>query len=123
VLFAALDVAPVSKDSHAAVTSGARYVYTRRRPAWDAKARGTMLFPEQILLSYSEFDKAVKEDAARAVHLKTEIDRMLAEISDAKLSQVVQDYCRQNPDMIVEAHNRVSARFDEVRRASAQQSV
>lgn len=124
VLFAALDVTPLGKDTNVATTTGIRYIYTRRRPSWDAKARGTMLFPEKLLLSYAEFDKAVKADAARTTELRSVIESMLTEIGDGKFGEAVLDYCKKYPEGITEAHNRVAARLDEVRRSKpAQQAV
>lgn len=99
------------------VTSGVRWAYTQRCPAFDAKARGTTMFPERFLLSWDEFAKARAADAERAEALKQEITAMLAEISDKKLDEMVKEYLRANPGMIVEARNRVAARLEEVRTA------
>ena len=96
-----------------AVTSGVRRAYTRRCPAYDAKARGTTSFPESILLSWDDFAEARAADAKRAQELRAEIDKMLAEIGDKSLDAQVKEYLRANPDMIVEARNRVAARLEE----------
>lgn len=99
------------------VTSGTRWIHTRRCPAFDAKARGTTLFPEKVLLSWDEFAKARAADAARVEELTREIDAMLKEIGDKKLEEIVRDYLRANPGMVVEARNRVAARLEESRAA------
>lgn len=116
VLFCREDVLQqkVGSDTKA-ITTGVRWAYTRRCPAYDAKARGTTMFPEKILLSWDEFAKARAADAERAQALRKEIDTMLAEIGDKVLSEQVLVYLRSNPGMIVEARNRVAARLEEHR--------
>jgi hypothetical protein len=106
-----------------AVTNGTRWIYTHRCPAFDAKSRGTTLFPDRILLSWDEFAKSRSADAERAVELRKEIDSMLVEIGDKKLDEMVKEYLRANPGMIVEARNRVSARLDETRASASQQAT
>lgn len=114
VLFAREDVSQqkVSGDVKA-VTNGTRWLHTHRTPAFDAKSRGTTLFPERILLSWDEFAKARAADAERAEALRQEINTMLVAIGDKKLDEMVKEYLRANPGMIVEARNRVAARFEE----------
>jgi hypothetical protein len=115
VLFCREDIShqKVGGDSKA-VTSGVRWAYTQRCPAYDAKARGTTMFPERFLLSWDEFAKARAADAERAETLRKEIDAMLVDIGDKKLSEQVHEYLRANPGMIVEARNRVAARHEEI---------
>jgi hypothetical protein len=97
-----------------AVTSGIRWIHTHRSPAFDAKSRGTTLFPERVLLSWDEFAKARAADTERAEALRQEINVMLTEIGDKKLDEMVKEYLRANPGMIVEARNRVAARLEEM---------
>lgn len=114
VLFANLEVAQQKVGSEMkAVTSGVRWLHTQRSPAFDAKSRGTTLFPDRILLSWDEFAKARAADTERAAALRLEIDSMLAEISDKTLDGQVKEYLRANPGMIVEARNRVAAKLEE----------
>jgi hypothetical protein len=116
VLFANLEIAQQKVGGETkAVTNGTRWLHTQRSPAFDAKSRGTTLFPERILLSWDEFAKARASDAERAEALKQEITTMLTEIGDKKLDEQVKEYLRANPGMIVEARNRVAARLEEVR--------
>lgn len=116
VFFANLEVAQQKVGGETkAVTSGVRWLHTQRSPAFDAKSRGTTLFPERVLLSWDEFAKARAADTERAAELRREIDTMLAEIGDKKLDEMVKEYLRANPGMIVEARNRVAARFEEMR--------
>jgi hypothetical protein len=116
VLFAREDVAQqkVGGDTKA-VTSGIRWLHTQRSPAFDAKTRGTTLFPERVLLSWDEFAKARAADNERSASLRKEIDTMLAEIGDKNLDAQVKEYLRANPGMIVEARNRVAAKLEEKR--------
>lgn len=115
VFFANLEVAQQKVGGeNKAVTSGVRWIHTQRSPAFDAKSRGTTLFPERILLSWDEFAKARAADDERAKNLRIEIDKMLTEIGDKKLNDMVAEYLRANPGMIVEARNRVAARLEEV---------
>ncbi len=104
-----------------AVTSGVRWVYTHRCPAFDAKARALTTFPERFLLSWDEFAKARSADAERAETFRKEIEAMLLEINDKKLNEQVKEYLRAQPNMIVEARNRVAARLEEVRAPKAAQ--
>ena len=55
---------------------------------------------------------------ARVQELKLEIDTMLKEIGDVKLNEIVREYMRAYPGMVVEARNRVAARLEEVRAAA-----
>jgi len=116
VLFANLDVAQQKVGGeNKAVTNGTRWVHTQRSPAFDAKSRGTTLFPERVLLSWDEFARARAADTERAAALRQEIDVMLVEINDKMLDGQVKEYLRANPGMIVEARNRVAARLEETR--------
>jgi len=102
-----------------AITTGVRWAYTRRTPAYDAKARGTTLFPEKIPLSWEEFAKARAADVSRVVEVQSEVDGMLKEIGDKSLNDTVREYLRAQPSMVVEARNRVAARLEEFRAAKA----
>lgn len=114
VLFAREDVSRQKvSDDVKAVTNGTRWLHTHRTPAFDAKSRGTMLFPERILLSWDEFAQARSADAQRALELRKEIDAMLVQIGDKKLDEMVKEYLRANPSQIVEARNRVAAKLEE----------
>ena len=114
VFFANLETAQQKVGGQTkAVSSGVRWIHTQRSPAFDAKSRGTTLFPERILLSWDEFARARAADSERAAALRAEIDAMLAEIGDKSLNKMVDEYLRANPGMIVEARNRVAARLEE----------
>jgi hypothetical protein len=123
VLFASVDVAfqPVSKgsDKVKAVTTHLRHAYTRRTPAFDAKSRGTTLFPEKLPLSWDELEKAIKSDSCRAIDLRKEIDILLQELGDASLTKTVNDWIGQRVDRLVEARNRVAVRIAEKREKSS----
>jgi len=119
VLFAREDVSQQKVGGDVkAVTSGVRWLHTQRSPAFDAKSRGTTLFPERILLSWDEFARARAADTERAEALRKEIDAMLAEIGDKTLDGQVKEYLRANPGMIVEARNRVAAKLEEKKSTS-----
>jgi len=94
-------------------TTGERFISTRRTPAFDAKARGTALFPEMIPLSFESFGSAIRNDGARVEEMTQEIDAMLKEIGDAALDKAVRDYMKRNPTLIAEAFNRVKIRLSE----------
>jgi hypothetical protein len=102
-------------QSTKATTTGVRWMYTKRTPAYDAKSRGTSLFPDRILLGWSDFEAAVRNDGKRGADLTGEIEEMLAEISDAELTKECRAYMKSYPAAIVEAHNRVTARLEEFR--------
>ena len=96
-----------------ATTTGERVIYTRRTPAYDAKARGTAFFPECLPLSYAAFDAAVRSDGARGDEMRKEIDIWLVELADTALTTQVRDYLKRNPTQVAEAHNRVKIRATE----------
>ncbi len=123
VLFAKehVDQQKVAGGDMKAITNGTRWLHTQRSPAFDAKSRGVTMFPERILLSWDEFAKARAADAARLEELKREIDVMLKEIGDGKLDELVREYLRKEPGMLVEARNRVAAKLEETRAATAKQ--
>jgi AAA domain len=119
VLFAREEVVTAAPRGQGvkATTTGVRWLYTKRVPAYDAKSRGTMLFPDRILLGWRDFDSAVRGDtAARPEELSREIDAMLVEIADEKLTSQVRTYVKEYPTQVVEARNRVAARLDESRK-------
>lgn len=120
VLFAKEDVSQqkVAGGDIKMVTNGTRWLHTQRCPAYDAKSRGTTLFPERVLLSWDEFAKARAADEVRVEELKNEIESMLKEIGDKKLDEIVKEYLRANPGMVVEARNRVAAKLEEIRAAA-----
>jgi AAA domain len=116
VLFARENVVVVSTEKgkpSKATTTGERWLYTKRTPAYDAKARGTMLFPERLPLSWEEFQKAVKNDDARSDEMKRELDTMLAEIADKAYEKQVREWLAQYPSGLVDAFNRVQIRFND----------
>jgi hypothetical protein len=94
-------------------TTGERVIYTRRTPAYDAKARGTSLFPECLPLSYEAFAAAVRADGTRGDEMRKEIDGWLIELADPALDKQVRDYLKRNPTQIADAHNRVKIRVTE----------
>lgn len=103
------------KGAKRATTTGVRYIYTSRKPAYDAKTRGSSLFPERLPLSWSDFAAALKNDVSRTADLSSGIDGMLAEISDEAYAGTVRAYLKEYPNGIVEAHNRVAAKLEEFR--------
>ena len=114
VLFCREDVTPLGKDAkNKAVTTGVRYAYTRRMPAYDAKARGTTQFPDKISLSWAEFNAAIKNDAGRLVALTREINEMLVKLADRDLEKEVRGYIKDYPSGVSEAHNRLVAILEE----------
>lgn len=104
-------------------TTGERFMYTRRTPAYDAKARGTSLFPERLPLSYAIFAEERRADSARTGEMAKEIDAMLAEIGDAKYAETVRSYIKKWPTQIAESHNRVKIKLTEKQEAAAAASA
>ena len=100
------------------ISTGVRWMYTKRNPAYDAKARGTTLFPERILLSWREFEQARAADDERQVKMHAEIVSMLSEIGDNGLTSKVTEFLRANPNSVVESHNRVSSIYEEKKKAA-----
>ncbi len=98
-----------------ATTTGVRWLYTSRKPAYDAKSRGSTLLPDRVPLSWKEFDAALKNDVARSADLSSAIDSMLTEINDETYTGAVRAYLTEYPTGIVEAHNRVAAKVEEMR--------
>ena len=108
-----LTAAPKSGNGvQKATTSGTRWAYTRRCPAYDAKARGAIFFPERFLLSWDEFTKAVESEKQRSKEVGEVIQTMLSEIEDPGLTKTVNEFLRQHPDMLLDAHQRVAARLE-----------
>lgn len=103
------------------ITTGTRWMFTRRTPAYDAKARGSLIFPEKILLSWGDFQKAVDADGNRD-GIEVVINEMLNEIGDADLDKQVRDFLKQYPGELVQTHNRVSARLEMARKAKSDQA-
>jgi hypothetical protein len=114
-----LTVAPKNGGGQKAVTTGTRWAYTRRCPAYDAKSRGAIFFPERFLLSWDEFTAAVESEKQRSKEMGETILAMLDEIQDVDLTKKVTEWLRQHPDSMLDTHQRVSARL-ETYRASRQ---
>jgi AAA domain len=121
VLFCREDVVmvPASGSKGKAATTGTRWAYTRRTPAYDAKARGTLLFPEKFLLSWDEFAGAIASEKLRSDEMGAQIAAMLEELADPSLTKTVNDWLRQYPDKLLEAHQSVTARVEQKRSAGA----
>jgi hypothetical protein len=108
--------ATLKGDRSIGVTTGIRYAYTKRTPAYDAKARGSMMFPERIPLSWKDFADAIEHDEKQgAGDVERDIGTMLSEVGDEAYAKIVRDWVKQNPTGIVEARNRVAAKLDELR--------
>lgn len=101
-----------SSSSGKATTSGTRWAYTKRCPAFDAKSRGGVLFPEKFLLSWDEFDRCVQSEKQRTKELRESIDAMLTEIQDADLTKAVAEWLKQHPESLLDSHQRVTARLE-----------
>jgi len=113
-LFCREEIATLGKDAkNKAVSTGIRSIYTRRCPAYDAKARGTTLFPEKIHMSWQDFSDAIKSDHTRIVTFTREVDEMLKKLGDPALEKQVRDYVKSCPAGVSEAHNRLTAILDE----------
>ena len=119
VLFCREDVG-VAPGGGKAVTTGTRWMYTRRTPAYDAKARASLMFPEKILLSWHEFQLALDLDnAGNRSGVEASISEMLSEIGDTELDTKVRSYIKEFPSGLMEAYNSVSARLEEARKSKA----
>lgn len=102
-----------------AVSTGIRYAYTRRCPAYDAKARGTTEFPEKFPLSWSEFTKTCAADEERARGYIDEINKMLAAIGDKALETRTREYLRANPGLVVQARGYITSLFNDKQAATS----
>ena len=102
------------------IATGARWIHTSRSPAFDAKSRGTTLFPEMIPLSWAEFNRERMAEEVRIADLNKEIDGMLKEMADKALESQVRDWMRGNPSGIVDTRNRVASRLEKFRAEKAQ---
>lgn len=102
-------------EKHRGVSTGVRYLYTKRTAAYDAKARGVINMPERILLSWSSFAAARDEGAARAAEMRQEIDAMIAELGDESVKKSAEAFLRENPDELPLIRNRLAALLEEKR--------
>lgn len=120
VFFAREEVSVVAakNDVRKATTSGVRWAYTRRTPAYDAKARGTLLFPERFPLSWDEFTRAVASEHERSEELNASLLAMLDELGDDAIAKQAKEFVRQNPENILAAHQSIQAKL-EAKRAAA----
>lgn len=114
-------VTALSKGASAKVsTNGTRWMYTSRTPSYDAKARGPV--PWKVLLSWKDFAYALR-GVNRTEDLQKEVEAMLVEISDAKLTEQVLGYMKNEPTQLVESHNRVTSILERHRAAKQQEGV
>ncbi len=114
LLFAREDVEMVATSANPkskkrqAVSGGVKRLYSRWTPAYDAKARG-ILFPEDILMSWGDFEKALSEEETRVSAVGAEIEEMLLELADEKLTAQVRGFLRDKPQGLLDVRNRVAA--------------
>jgi hypothetical protein len=124
VFFAREDVEMVSVSPKSrkkmAVSHGVRRLYSRWTPAYDAKARG-ILFPDEILMSWGDFEKALAEEETRVSAVGAEIEEMLTELADESLTATVRKFLKDKPQGLLDARNRVAAIVKE--RAAAESPV
>jgi hypothetical protein len=106
-----------SNSNGKATTSGTRWAYTRRTPAYDAKARGEVLFPERLLLSWGEFEQAMEGEKKRSRELYDSIAVMLEELEDSALTRQVQQWLKEHPEGVLEAHQSINSRLESHRLA------
>lgn len=93
-------------------TTGVVYQYTRRCPAYDAKARGSTLFPARLPLGWQPLIEAIEADESRSVSMRKEIDTMLVELGVPETTRTVMEWLRGHPMTVVETHNRVKELLD-----------
>ena len=114
VFFAREEIVPgVGKGK--ALTTGVRWAYSRRCPEFDAKARGSKLFPERFPLSWSDFELALKTDNA---DLKKSIEDMLVELGDPKITAQATEYLQRYPQQLAVTHNQITAMIEKKRTAA-----
>jgi hypothetical protein len=99
-------------DDQKAIAGDVR-LYTRGTPAYWAKARGTTVFPESILVGWTDFMRAVEEDEQRASALGQEIEGLLAELGDEKVSASARAFLKDHPASVLECRNRLVERLKE----------
>jgi len=120
VLFAREDVImqSVKGGTARATSTGQRSIYTKRTPAYDAKARGISGFPERLPLSWDAFAAAILDEESRTEALSTELSAALAELGDDKLTKSVREWLKEHPTGLVDTHNRIMARVKDKRDAA-----
>ena len=95
VLFANYETLTAKKDGRVrGISTGARFMFTERRAAWDAKNRYGL--PEQLPLSWSELEEAmVSGHAPQADELRAEIDALLPQV-EADVRVKAEQYLAKN---------------------------
>jgi hypothetical protein len=101
------------EDERKAVSGGDVRLYTRGTPAYWAKARGTTLFPESLVLGWQDFMAAVNADDSRSDVLRKEIDELCVALADEKVTAAAKDFLQKNPTALVETRNRLVELFKE----------
>lgn len=100
------------------VSTDARFVYTERKAAYDAKNRYSL--PEEIPLGWSDFEAAVQAGAvAPAADLRAEIERKAKELGGELEAKILETIAKAGDDANALAliNNRVNARLAEKEQA------
>jgi hypothetical protein len=117
VLFANYETFAKKEGSNVqAYSDGARFIYTERRPGWDAKNRFGL--PLKMDLSWDAFtDAIVNADPNSLETIKSRIQGMLTQILDDKLKAIVLETVSKAQDNVVQLNaiaNRLAIRLGNV---------
>lgn len=88
---------------------GARYIYTERRPAWDAKNR--MGLPFQMPLSWADYDSSTK-NGKNSENIRQNIITLVSEVENKELAKRVMDATERagnNSEQLDKILNRLTA--------------
>jgi len=110
VFFANFEVATKTDPSKKtrAFGDGARFLYTDRRPAFDAKNRYSL--PSRIALDFEEFKEAKKGRSIQSV--ESQVNELLTEIKDVELNKKVTEAIKNatgNVEKLIQIRNRMRA--------------
>lgn len=98
-----------------ATATGERFAHTTWSAAYEAKARGELVLPDPLPLSWADFAGAVEAEERHAAQMRDELERGLKEIGDESYGIAARAYLAANPKRLVETHAKVLVRLGEVK--------
>lgn len=94
------------------VSTGARLIYTQRSAGWDAKFRGEPgAVPDEIPLSWADFDEVAHGATADTSALRAEVERKAKELGGETEKKVLEALAKagSNPQALTLINNRANA--------------
>ena len=96
------------------ISTGQRVMHTQWNAAWDAKSREKL--PEEVPLSWTELQAAIKAAQDKVAELKTQVQALVERIGDSEVARKATRFvvdANDNPDRLAEIVNALAVKLNE----------